>query len=243
MTYKLTIGQDYDTERPDENSLAKLISFSGRHSAYERPDEWLSAQTDCEVCEGDGWERDSNNERGEESCTACDGYGHTVSVHSDVLATLSYYEHGLCRWMVGDSVVPDHGGFDTVQVAGVLVWNGEDTEREWWDNELDDESRRKILEGIAAAYTDWSNGECYHYFLEQLSVVHDCPNCKGHLKDGDVNESCGGFIGVESLVEDLRETLAALEINFDEVTIGGEFGYVLDNAEREWWDNELEGVG
>ena len=160
-------------------------------------------------------------------------FQHPDEIDEDsILATLSYYEHGLCRWMVGESTVPDHGQFDTVQVAGVVMWNGEDSEREWWKG-LDKFHQRTILDGIADEYTSWVNGDCYWYSLEQLSLVHDCPNCGGHAVPSDIDDSCGGFIGVDSLAEHLRDLFDYHDIYASEVTIKGEAGYVLDNVDLE----------
>lgn len=233
MNYELTIDHDHDTERPDENSLARVISFNNRHTAYKDPEQWLEAATNCKVCDGDGWERVDRQPNGSAlvECSKCDGLGYTTAVHADVLATLSYYEHGLCRWMVGDSSVPDHGGFDTVQFGGVLVWNGEDDERVWFDG-LSDKRRREILDGIALEYSEWCNGECYSYSLVQLTTFHDCPNCGGHA-DGGINESCGGFVGRDAILEDLRLTVSSYNIDPDEIEIKGEADYLISTTDLE----------
>ena len=165
-------------------------------------------------------------------------FQHPDEVDEDsILATLSYYEHGLCRWMVGESTVPDHGGFDTVQVAGVIVWNGAEDEREWW-NGLEPDHKRKILDSIADEYTSWSNGDAYWYSFTQLSTFHDCPNCGGHAVPSDIDDSCGGFIGVDSLTEHLRDLFDYHGISASEVTIKGEAGYVLDNVDLEYEKEE-----
>ena len=226
--YELTISYDPDTERPD-SGIGRMVSFGSRHVNFEHPDGWLSVQEECTRCDGNGWIEDYSQPENHNSaeCEPCEGAGFTVHTHPDVLATLSYYEHGLCRWMVGESTVPDHGGFDTVGLAGVIVWNGEDSEREWWDG-LDDNHRRLILDGIAAEYTSWVNGDTYWYQLAELSVVHDCPNCNGHNFDTDLLESCGGFIGIAAVLDDLRDIISGHEIPTDEITIAGDLADVID---------------
>ena len=52
---------------------------------------------------------------------------HTNFQHPDhldgeeILATLSYYEHGSCRWMVGDSTVPDYDRVERQRRRPVVV--------------------------------------------------------------------------------------------------------------------------
>ena len=108
----------------------------------------------------------------------------------DILATLSYYEHGLCRWMVGESTVPDYGGFDTVECAGVIVWNGEDGEREWWNARTDDE-RATSLDAIASEFTAWCNGEVFGYRLVELDTCGEC----NHTDTGTELNSCMALLG------------------------------------------------
>ena len=103
-------------------------------------------------------------------------YQHPDSIDpEDTLATLSYYEHGLCKWMVGSSTVSDYGHFDTVDVAGAIVWGDDvsESDREWY-NGLDPDEQRTILDLIAATYTEWANGDCYMFRIERLD---DCMEC------------------------------------------------------------------
>lgn len=200
--YTLNIDYDPDTERPGEFGIARMVSFNSRHINYEHPDEWLSIQD-----------------------------GGTVHTHPNVLATLSYYEHGNCRWMVGESVIPDHGGFDTVNVAGVIVWGGLDEEREWWIA-LGDDERRTMLDGIAEEYTLWSNGDTYMYSLQQLSLIHDCPNCGGHSEPDDIEDSCGGFIGIDHLLDELRGVIDHYGIDPGDIDLIGKYELVTTDDLR-----------
>ncbi len=220
----LTISHDHDAERPDDKdstSIGRMVSFNSRHTNFDNPDEWLAYQTECEACGGSTYA-----DFAAVKCESCEGYGYTTAVHPDVLATLSYYEHGLCRWMVGESVVPDHGGFDTVSVAGVIVWNGEDSEREWWDS-LDDAHRRKILEGIASEYTSWVNGDVWGYTIARNNFCMEC----GHDLDTEPLDSCFGFIGTEWFAQAVREALADLDIDPTDVEIRGAYAYVLTESD------------
>jgi hypothetical protein len=112
--------------------------------------------------------------------------------------SLSYHEHGQCVWsLTGDG---PQCQFDTVDCAGVIVW--EQDEANLGPSTL--EERRKDAESFLKVYTDWCNGECYHY---RAVKVTDCPTC-GQEEETDENyDSCGGFIGADDLCEGIRESL------------------------------------
>lgn len=226
--YKLEIWHDHDVERPDENSIGRMVSFNNRHINFEDPEQWLADQTECEWCNGDGYGNESGIPGWEPpACQSCDGYGYTTAVHPDVLATLSYYEHGLSKWMVGPSTVPDYGNFDTVNVAGVIVWNGEDSEREWWGN-LPEDERSKALDSIADEYTQWGNGDTYGFTLTTVDV---CETCDTEL-EGRTVDSCGGFIGHSYLAQYIRdEVLKGENIDLSDVRIVGEYAHVVTESD------------
>ena len=141
---------------------------------------------------------------------------------SDILATLSYFEHGLCRWMVGASTVPDYGGFDTVECAGVILWNRESDSREWWNGRTDDE-RATTLNAIAEEYTAWCNGEVFGYSLTELDSCGEC----GYTDTGTELDSCYGFVGSDYMRDHLTATLRDLDISLDDVEVTGGAAYVL----------------
>lgn len=142
--------------------------------------------------------------------------------NADILAPLSYYEHGSCRWMVGESVVPDpYGGFDTVALAGVIVYNEElGGDRAWFDEKTPAE-RLETLHAVADLYTDWCNGSCFFYTLYELV---DCEAC-GHT-DRKYVDSCGGFIGAENFSEHVNHELL-YGIDPADVKVTGEAGYAV----------------
>ncbi len=134
-------------------------------------------------------------------------YRHPDTIHqNDILATLSYYEHGLCRWMVGASTVPDYGGFDTVEFAGVIVWSEDATadDRKWFGS-LSDEKRRDVLDSVADEYTDWANGSVYFFTLETVSYC----DCCGSETGTELVESVGSYIGSDGLREAVTEYLGS----------------------------------
>ncbi len=225
--YLLKIEQDHDPSRPDEGSIGRMVSFSNRHGNFEDPEQWMTS--DCPKCEGSGWiapKGGSNADAGygqdDEECKNCEATGRVDVVHPDVLTMLNYYEHGLCKWYIAPAASPVDMQWDGAYNAGVIVWNGEDSERAWWDG-MTDAERHSILEGIAETFTDWSNGEVYGYILERLD---ECD--MGYDHTGDHIDSCWGYIGIQWLGDAVHDLLVSSDIAREDVTIGGEFGYVFE---------------
>lgn len=217
MKYQLEVMFDHDTERPDEYALGQFVSFSNRHHNYTHPNAY--SEMDCPACDGFGVSLKAK-ETGREHCEPCDSSGVipcTLGEHPDVLAVLSYYEHGLCKWMVGPSTVSDYGGFDTANVAGVIVWNGENNEREWWDG-LGDERRKEILDGLAEEYTDWCNGNCFGYQLVELETCETCD----HVSEGEEVDSCWGYIGSEWFSDTVSDMVHGFNIDPADIRVTGE---------------------
>ncbi len=217
MKYQLDAMFDRDSENPSEYSLGSIVSFSNRHINSADPTAYM--EKDCPACEGIGIVGNMTTAE-MDHCPTCEGtgvIGCAVGDHPDVLAVLSYYEHGLCRWMVGASTVSDFGGFDTTPVAGVIVWNGEDNERPWWDG-LTDEARKDILDGIAEEYTDWANGNVFGYQLVELNECETCHN----VESGDEVDSCWGYIGGEHFSDSVSDIIHAFQIDPADVKVIGE---------------------
>ena len=125
--------------------------------------------------------------------------------------------------MVGESTVPDYGGFDTVECAGVIVWNGEDGEREWWNARTDDE-RATSLDAIASEFTAWCNGEVFGYRLVELDTCGEC----NHTDTGTELDSCYGFVGSNYMREHLIEILKNADISLEDVEVVGDAAYILE---------------
>jgi len=153
---------------------------------------------------------------------------HVSFVHPDdidestILAPLSYYEHGLCKWMVGESTVADpYGGFDTVDFAGVIVYNEANGGDRSWFTDMGPKEQRHILDGVAAEYTAWCNGECFYYTLNE---IHGCESC-GQVEFKHV-DSCGGYIGSDSF-SDYINSEVLFGIDPADVTVVGEAEYAV----------------
>lgn len=188
--YQVKIHLDHDVEDPTNYGLFKIVSFNSRHYNHGDKAYWLACQ----------WEPDDPEH--ELYGYICDRWpnekhmDHEHVLHPDYIATLSYYEHGLCKWMVGSSTVPDYGGFDTVGVAGVIAWKDQKSKQEyheWMSNaeklsyERYKERLAEVLDAVVEEYTAWCNGETYWF-----EVLEWDPEEEDYSIDVD---SCGGYIG------------------------------------------------
>lgn len=137
------------------------------------------------------------------------------------LAILSYYEHGLCQWSRSGHGPADYGGFDTVDIAGVLVWNDPQTSNfnpatdpDWFDG-LSDYQQKWIIDGFLDTFTAWANGECYGFTVERSAGVCEC--C-GQTRPPILVDSCGGYIG-----DDIFPEIVSV--------IGAELGKTIDDLD------------
>jgi hypothetical protein len=99
---------------------------------------------------------------------------------------LSYCEHGLCQWSIRGT--GPQCRWDSVRVAGLAIW-------EHKPNDIGAqtlEGRAKDCADFLKDYTDWLNGNCYYYRIED--------------EQGNLIDACGRFIG-DSVIEAIREAL------------------------------------
>jgi len=101
MTKTVTIGYDFDVERPDSTYDGwKPISFCRRHSNFEHPANYCL------------------NKR--------ENMGLRRKLQVGLAFQLSYYEHGLCTWSLrGEG---PQCRWDSVDIAGLLIWTGRPTD-------------------------------------------------------------------------------------------------------------------
>ena len=99
---------------------------------------------------------------------------------------LDYYEHSLCSWSLAGA--GHQCQWDTSRCAGILVWA-----QPLADLNRDPAARTKQAESFLEVYTDWCNGNCYWYRLEDEN-------------EEDV-DTCGGYYGDDHLIDGLNETL------------------------------------
>jgi len=95
---------------------------------------------------------------------------------------LDCYQHGCCTWSL-------HGEgtqcqFDTAKKGGILFLLDQEFVLE--------EDRKERACEFLNMYSQWCNGECYGWSVED--------------ENGDVIDSCGGYIGMDDLIEGIRES-------------------------------------
>lgn len=111
---------------------------------------------------------------------------------------LSYFEHSQCEWSLqGEGY---DCPWDSVSFAGLIIW--EQDEADLGPRTVED--RRADARRFLETYTDWCNGRCFGY---RAAKVRDCPSCGQEEEVDDHVDSCWGFIGAESLLEGIKESL------------------------------------
>jgi len=183
----LTIAHDPDVECPSDWDGWKLYSFSTRHINFKHP---------------------------EEAGIGRDGQGLFLGIQSKLKAgtafVLSYFEHGGCVWsLMGEG---PQCQWDSVRVAGLLYWDGKPK-----DVGKDYAERRKSAIGFLEQYTEWANGECYYYVIEDADT-------------GETLDSCGGFIGGESFKGQVLEALKHYDAKV--VEVNGDAGHAFEVPEE-----------
>ena len=109
---------------------------------------------------------------------------------------VSCYEHGAVHYSLqGEgSSCP----WDSTSFAGIY----------WLPSDVTPERRKSYARGMMESFTDWCNGNCFGYVLEDES--------------GEEIDSCWGFIGDDHIIDVLKnDTLPHLK----------EIGYVLESIE------------
>lgn len=204
---RVTIDPDYDVKNPcDDYSPWQLYSFSSRHVRFLHPDK----------VEGRFPKLKQLLRRG-------------------LAFWLGYYEHGDCQWALSGEQWPCQ--WDSVNRAGLLVW--EEAPENMGAKTL--KARREDARGFLKVYTDWSNGRCFVYDIEKFVTADDFD---GSLDDilsarrlglGDVFtheeiDSCGGYIGYEHMVREIRDSIVRAGLQDAELVLAGKCSEGIDRT-------------
>lgn len=174
----LSIEHDHDCEMPEsEVNGWKLVSFSRRHINQGDPNDYFTSK---------GKIASKYNSK------------HRVGLFH----VLSYYEHGGSEWSLRGEGMQCQ--WDSVSVAGVLVWTGKPGDMGAKTNEEREKDARNFLK----EYNEWANGNCYYYSLT--------------TDDGEDVGGCGGIIGSDYLAEIIGEDLEP----GDRVKVEGEMHFL-----------------
>lgn len=120
-------------------------------------------------------------------------------VNLGLVFPLSYFEHGNCVWSIKGS--GPQCQWDNTEFAGVAVWEEPASNM----GAKDYQTRAKDLSRFLEEYTKWCNGECYGW-----TVLDD---------NGQIIDSCGGYIGQDYILEEIRREypeLVEVSINHKE---------------------------
>ena len=174
----LSIVYDHDVQNPLEHTDWKVVSFSNRHNNYEDPYNYLKD-------------------------TAPEGkdIGIRRKLEVGTMFILSCYQHGSTQWGLQGEVCQCR--FDTAQVAGLLIYEGDPK-----DIPKDFDEREKMARSLIKTYTQWANGEVYGYCLDS---------------ENDHIDSCWGFYEKESMLEHILPYTEGKA-----VIVEGEASYLLD---------------
>lgn len=181
MPLTVEVFNDGEAECPSSWGGWKLISFNSNHRSFEDPYRYLGPP----------------DESGEPTAA---NIGIKRKLGAGTAHILSYYEHGFCVWGLKGEAPPCP--WDSVRVAGLLIWQGKASALPR-GYEPREESARSFLR----VYTDWANGSCYGYAIED---------------NGEVVDSCCGFYGEADLRSAIQDVLKGTEANFK-----GEASWVL----------------
>jgi hypothetical protein len=165
MLRKLTLGNDTDVESPNEDGHGWRLYSFSTKHASFKHPENFNVRTNP---------------------------GLRSKFKAGLAHWLSYYEHGNCLWQLteGRHVPGSDCPWDSVQYAGIVVFEGPAK-----DFKATPEVRKKSAAEFCRVFTEWSNGECYWFSVED--------------KDGNDLGGCGGFIGLtEHIAEYINESLA-----------------------------------
>jgi len=124
---------------------------------------------------------------------------------------LSCYEHGLSAWSLQGEGMQCR--WDTTRTAGIMIWQGKAKDAGKNLKEREERARKTI-----SVYTDWVNGACYYYRLEDMA--------------GEEIDACGGFIGEDDLENNVLEAIKKHEVEVAEVD--GEAKWLWPRYPEDW---------
>jgi len=185
MTITVQLGHDCDVESPADYDGWAPYSFSTNHINFKHPEE-LDPSEDEEL---------------------------KRKLDNGLAFFLSYYEHGRCLWSLqGEG---PQCRWDSVGVAGLLVWEDDDDAI----GAKTPEDRRKDAQRFLDTWNAYVNGDVYYY-----SVLDSCHECGS---GGEVVESCGGFFAGQANMEYMFSEIRG-HVGDETVVFKGEAKYLAD---------------
>ena len=203
-TFVVEIDYDQDPECPtDWDGSWTLISFNTRHKSYRNPLDFLSSEINNETGVPDILDEEMKEK-----------------YEKGLLFFLSYFEHGQCVWSLKNELpVGCNCCFDSVRVAGIVVW--ENDEEELGPKTI--EERKEDARNFLKIYTQWCNGEIYGYRAYLKSF---CDHCDNEIQEE--RDSCWGFYSKEDMIDNLDLSDLPKDI---EIEVVGKASFFLDEKD------------
>lgn len=192
--------EDHNPRR-DFDHVGSMFCDHGRYDlGDEDAEDPRERTTGCEACDRTGWvaagsqhaadPTDPGDEDGEVTCGGCGGAGECPvseaeflrSIGARVVLPIFLYAHGVLRVRVGsfDGLLPaGHAEFDSGMVG--VIYDTPEAVRNMLDEDATDEEIEECLRGEVEEYDAYLRGDVFWFAVED--------------EDGDVLESCGGFLG------------------------------------------------
>lgn len=118
---------------------------------------------------------------------------------------LDYYEHGNCLWSLAG--FGPQCRWDTSRGAGIY----------WLPTDVPKDQREKYAESAMDEYSDWCNGTCYYYSIEDDA--------------GETIDSCGGFIGSAHFMEEVKDVVESYleDHEVEEIVVEGDSAWLNEH--------------
>lgn len=187
---RVTVGQDYDAESPNEwDSAFRVVSFDKRSVDYVPVEDVFG----CAVC--GGLPDDCYGEEDEY-------YGPHEYTKTELLGQALY---GLYDYGTRDGFRPTPDGVpDVDEHSGVLLGLDEQIHA---DHKANPEATLEWAKAFCETYAAWATGNVFWFSVEKPVTCEAC----SHVSHEDVLEyAVGGFYGDKDLMQGVREELSSL---------------------------------
>ena len=84
------------------------------------------------------------------------------------------------------------------------------------------EDRAKDARVFLEELNNWFNGNCYWYRISRVEVCDKC----GHEVEDPIGDSCGGYIGDDYFLEEVRSSIKYYRKEEEEVVFVGDVAYM-----------------
>ena len=227
------VEHDQDTESPLEDDCFSMISgFNNSEKFQDTLNEFM--EDDDRIPGEDFWMLSCYRHGGESWSVLHEGYScqWDTTKHAGVLYMENPKDRDQWKQYRQVSAVDRNGGFEDMRRVELLCdLNAEKDGKEWTSTD----AARSVIE----TYNRWLSGDCWWYRIEveEETTAEGCcskcgtPDVNWYERSLEEQDSCGGFIGLEHVLDEVQSSLSHL---FDEKEDADKFDVVLecDDAAR-----------